>query len=83
MAPDVPVLRFGTDGVRGVAYEDLTAESVHALGRAAARVLGTDRHFLVAPDSRVSRATRKCRSVPSTRAAARPRAWTDSAVRSS
>jgi len=54
VAPDVPVLRFGTDGVRGVAYEDLTAESVHALGRAAARVLGTDRHFLVARDTRES-----------------------------
>ena len=34
-------LRFGTDGVRGVAGTDLTPELVLALGRAAARVLGT------------------------------------------
>ena len=33
-------LRFGTDGVRGVAGTDLTPELVLALGRAAARVLG-------------------------------------------
>ena len=31
--------RFGTDGVRGVANEELTAELALALGRAAARVL--------------------------------------------
>ena len=35
-------LRFGTDGVRGVANRELTPELVTALGRAAARVLGTD-----------------------------------------
>jgi phosphoglucosamine mutase len=34
-------LRFGTDGVRGVAGTELTPELVLALGRAAARVLGT------------------------------------------
>ena len=32
-------LRFGTDGVRGVAGRELTPELVLALGRAAARVL--------------------------------------------
>ncbi|MDQ1375553.1 MAG: phosphoglucosamine mutase, partial [Actinomycetota bacterium] len=46
-------LKFGTDGVRGVAGTELTAELVTALGRAAARVLkgGT---FLVGRDTRVS-----------------------------
>jgi len=33
------VLKFGTDGVRGVANQELTPELVLALGRAAARVL--------------------------------------------
>lgn len=33
------MLHFGTDGVRGVALEELTAESVRDLGRAVARVL--------------------------------------------
>ncbi len=33
-------LRFGTDGIRGTAGSELTAELVVALGRAAARVLG-------------------------------------------
>ena len=46
-------LRFGTDGVRGVANADLTPELVLALGRAAARVLGHDR-FLVGRDTRIS-----------------------------
>ncbi|HEX2041154.1 MAG TPA: phosphoglucosamine mutase [Acidimicrobiales bacterium] len=46
-------LRFGTDGVRGVANLDLTPELVVALGRAAARVLGGD-CFLVGRDTRVS-----------------------------
>ncbi len=36
-------LRFGTDGVRGLANERLTPEFVTALGRAAARVLGGSR----------------------------------------
>ena len=39
-APGVVTLRFGTDGVRGVASAELTPELVLALGRAAARVLG-------------------------------------------
>jgi phosphoglucosamine mutase len=47
-------LRFGTDGVRGVANRDLTPELVTALGRAAARVLGADRAFVVGRDTRRS-----------------------------
>jgi phosphoglucosamine mutase len=47
-------LRFGTDGVRGVANVDLTPELVVALGRAAARVFGRDRPFVVARDTRRS-----------------------------
>jgi phosphoglucosamine mutase len=46
-------LRFGTDGVRGVANLDLTPELVIALGRASARVLGVDR-FVVGRDTRIS-----------------------------
>jgi len=46
-------LRFGTDGVRGVANVELTPELVLALGRAAARVLG-DGPFLVGRDTRIS-----------------------------
>ncbi len=37
------MLKFGTDGVRGVANLELTPELVVAFGRAAARVLGGDR----------------------------------------
>ena len=46
-------MKFGTDGVRGVANAELTPELVLALGRAAARVLpgGT---FLVGRDTRRS-----------------------------
>jgi phosphoglucosamine mutase len=47
------MLRFGTDGVRGVANVDLTPELVLALGRAAARVLGEPR-FVVGRDTRRS-----------------------------
>lgn len=47
-------LRFGTDGIRGVANRDLTPELVTALGRAAARVLGTDQAFLIGRDTRRS-----------------------------
>jgi phosphoglucosamine mutase len=46
-------LRFGTDGVRGVANLDLTPELVVALGRAAAGVLGGE-HFVVGRDTRAS-----------------------------
>ena len=36
-------LRFGTDGVRGLANAELTPELALVLGRAAARVLHADR----------------------------------------
>ena len=45
--------RFGTDGVRGVANEELTAELALALGRATARVLPTQA-FVVGRDTRRS-----------------------------
>jgi phosphoglucosamine mutase len=45
--------RFGTDGVRGVANEELTAELALALGRAAARVLPAP-IFVVGRDTRRS-----------------------------
>ena len=47
------MLKFGTDGVRGVANAELTPELVVALGRAAARVLDGDT-FLVGRDTRLS-----------------------------
>jgi phosphoglucosamine mutase len=47
------VLKFGTDGVRGVANLDLTPELVLALGRAAARVLG-GWQFVIGRDTRLS-----------------------------
>ena len=47
-------LRFGTDGVRGVANVDLTPELTVALGRAAARALGVERPFVVGRDTRRS-----------------------------
>ncbi len=49
----MPPARFGTDGVRGVANEELTAELALALGRAAARVLPTPA-FVVGRDTRRS-----------------------------
>jgi phosphoglucosamine mutase len=48
-----PLLKFGTDGVRGVANAELTPELALALGRAAVRVLGGDR-FAVGRDTRRS-----------------------------
>ncbi|HVT41424.1 MAG TPA: phosphoglucosamine mutase [Acidimicrobiales bacterium] len=45
--------RFGTDGVRGVANEELTAELALALGRAAARILPAPA-FVVGRDTRRS-----------------------------
>ena len=45
--------RFGTDGVRGVANEELTAELALALGRATARVLPAP-VFVVGRDTRRS-----------------------------
>jgi phosphoglucosamine mutase len=47
-------LKFGTDGVRGLANQELTPELVCALGRAAARVFGIDSPFLVGRDTRIS-----------------------------
>jgi len=47
-------LRFGTDGVRGVANSELTVELVTALGRAAVRVLGAETPFVVGRDTRRS-----------------------------
>ncbi len=47
------MLKFGTDGVRGVANLELTPELVLALGRAAARVLPAWR-FVVGRDTRRS-----------------------------
>ncbi len=47
------MLRFGTDGVRGVANAELTPELALALGRAAARVLGGER-FAIGRDTRRS-----------------------------
>ncbi len=46
-------LRFGTDGVRGVANAELSPELVLALGRAVARVLGGPR-ILIGRDTRRS-----------------------------
>jgi len=46
-------LRFGTDGVRGHAETELTPHLVHALGRAAARVLGGG-PVVIGRDTRVS-----------------------------
>jgi len=46
-------LTFGTDGVRGVANSELSVELSVALGRATARVLGSDA-FVVGRDTRIS-----------------------------
>jgi phosphoglucosamine mutase len=47
-------LRFGTDGIRGIANRELTPELVTAVGRAAARVLGVAHPFVVGRDTRRS-----------------------------
>ncbi|MCL4448713.1 MAG: phosphoglucosamine mutase [Actinobacteria bacterium] len=46
-------ITFGTDGIRGVANQDLTPEVVMALGRACVRVMGGVR-YLAGRDTRVS-----------------------------
>ena len=46
-------LRFGTDGLRGVANVELTTHVAFALGRAAARTLAANT-FLVGADTRLS-----------------------------
>jgi phosphoglucosamine mutase len=48
------MLKFGTDGVRGVANAELTPELALALGRAAARVLGGGDRFAIGRDTRRS-----------------------------
>lgn len=48
---------FGTDGVRGTFGENLTTDFVFCLGRSIARVLGTERDFLIGRDTRMSGAT--------------------------
>jgi len=48
-----PAIGFGTDGIRGVANRELTAELALRLGRAAVGVLGGDR-WLIGADTRVS-----------------------------
>ncbi|HCX64572.1 MAG TPA: phosphoglucosamine mutase [Eubacteriaceae bacterium] len=48
---------FGTDGVRGIANEDLTPKLAFELGRAGAYVLATNAHkpkFIIGKDTRVS-----------------------------
>ena len=45
-------MRFGTDGVRGVANAALTGEFAMALGRATARVLGGST-FLIGRDGTI------------------------------
>ena len=47
------MLRFGTDGVRGVALTELTTDYVTALGAAAARVVGSG-SWLIGRDTRES-----------------------------
>jgi len=48
-------LQFGTDGIRGVAGSELTAELVLSLGRAAARVVvGGSGQILIGRDTRLS-----------------------------
>jgi len=47
-------LRFGTDGIRGLANRDLSPELVTALGRAAGRVLGGAGPFVIGRDTRRS-----------------------------
>ncbi|MFZ4514710.1 MAG: phosphoglucosamine mutase [Acidimicrobiia bacterium] len=47
-------LRFGTDGVRGLANVELTPEAVLALGRAIAQHFGIERPYLMARDTRRS-----------------------------
>jgi len=54
VAAETPVLRFGTDGIRGRAHDTLSPDAVALVGRAAALVLGTGSTFLLARDTRES-----------------------------
>ena len=47
------MIRFGTDGVRGVAFEQLTTDYVSRLGRVAGRHLGSTR-VIIGQDTRES-----------------------------
>ncbi len=69
------MLRFGTDGVRGLANAELTPEYVMALGRAAGRVLasvGTDPSGDSGGRARLERAWRRRLSEPSRLIVERP-----------
>ena len=48
------MLRFGTDGIRGNAEEQLAPAFVRSLGVAAVRVLGTTSELLIGRDTRAS-----------------------------
>jgi len=48
------VLRFGTDGIRGNAADDLSPQFVRAIGCCAARVLGAGDPFVIGRDTRGS-----------------------------
>ena len=54
---------FGTDGIRGAANVELTAEVAVALGRAATTVLGTGT-WLVGCDTRASSPMKPAEMVP-------------------
>jgi phosphoglucosamine mutase len=62
------VLRFGTDGVRGVALTELTPQYVASLGAAAARVLGSGT-WLIGRDTRQSGPTLEAALVQGLRSA--------------
>lgn len=47
-------MNFGTDGIRGVANDELTAELSLSIGRAAVSVFGTEKPFIVGRDTRLS-----------------------------
>ncbi len=47
-------LKFGTDGVRGIANLELTAEWAVGLGKVAAKVLGDRPRFVLGRDTRIS-----------------------------
>jgi hypothetical protein len=64
-------LKFGTDGVRGVALVELTTLLTTALGEAAAHVIGGDR-WLVARDTRESGPSSRLHSLRGLRPVARP-----------
>ena len=56
-------LKFGTDGVRGVANAQITAEVALAIGRATARVFGSSA-IVVGRDTRRSGSMRPASTAP-------------------